>query len=52
MKIKGDLLLNSMTWEAGDNIEYNTIGEFQTSKINKPGYNIFLWTGNAYNLQE
>ena len=41
-----------MTWAAADNIEYNTIGAFQTSDSNTPGYYIFLQTVNAYNLQE
>ena len=41
-----------MTWVAADDIEYNTIGEFQTSDSNTSGYYIFKWTGNAYALQE
>ena len=52
MDIKDELVLNGMTWEAADEIEYNTIGEFQTRDSNTPGYYIFLWTGNAYTLQE
>ena len=52
MKIKGDLLLNSMTWEAGDNIEYNTIGEIKSSDSSTPGYYIVQWTGNVYTLKE
>ena len=51
MDIKNELVLNDMTWEAADKIEYNTIGEFQTSDINMPGYHIVIWTGNAYTLQ-
>ena len=52
MKIKDELVLNGMTWTEADNIEYNTIGAFQTSDSNTPGYYIFWWTGNAYTLQE
>ena len=37
---------------SADNIGYNTIGAFQTSGSNTPGYYIFQWTGNAYTLQE
>ena len=52
MKIKDDLVLNGMTQEAGDKIEYNTIGAFRTSDSNTPGYYIFQWIGNVYTLQE
>ena len=52
MEIKDDLVLNSMTQAAADNIGDNTIGEFQTSNSNTPGYYIFRWTGNAYTLQK
>ena len=40
MDIKGDLALNGMAWAAADKIEYNTIGGFQTSDSNTPGYYI------------
>ena len=40
MEIKDDLFLNGMTWEELDDIEYNTIGAFQTSDSNTPGYYI------------
>ena len=51
MKIKDELVLHGMTWEAADDIEYNTIGEFQTSESNTPVYYIAQWTGNEYTLQ-
>ena len=52
MDIKDELVLNGMTWAAADDIEYNTIGEFQTSNSNTPVYYIFRWTGNTYTLEE
>ena len=52
MKIKYELVLNGMTWEAADNIEYNMIGALKTSDSNTPGYYIVQWTGNIYTLQE
>ena len=52
MDIKVELVLNGTTWAAADEIEYNSIGEFQTSDSNTPGYFIVQCTGNAYNLQE
>ena len=52
MEIRDELVLNGTTWEEADDIEYNTIDEFQTSNSNTPGYYIVLWTVNAYNLQE
>ena len=52
MKIKDRLVLNDMTWEAVDDIKYNTIDAFQTSESTTPGYYIVLWTDNAYTLQE
>ena len=52
MKIKDELVLNGMTRSSVDKIEYNTIGAFQTSDSNTPGYYIVWWTGNAYTLQE
>ena len=51
MEIKVELVLHSMTWAAADKIEYNTIGEFQTSDCNTHVYYIVKWTGNAYTLQ-
>ena len=52
MKIKYYLVLQGMTQAAADEIEYNTMGAFQTSDCNTHGYYIVKWTGNAYNLQE
>ena len=52
MKIKDELVLQGITQEAADEIEYNNMGAFQTSDCNKHWYNIFKWTGNAYTLQE
>ena len=52
MGIKDKPFLNAMNWELEDEIEYNTIGSFQTSDSNTPVYYIVLWTGNAYPLQE
>ena len=53
MKIKDYLVLQGMTQAVADNIEYNTMGAFQTSdKKNTHGYYIVKWTGNAYTLQE
>ena len=52
MKIKDELVLQGMTQAAADEIEYNTMGAFQTSDSNTPGYYVFRWTGNAYTLQE
>ena len=52
MKIKDDLVLQGMTQAAEDEIEYNTMGAFQTSDKNTHGYYIVKWTGNAYTLQE
>ena len=51
MEIKNELVLNGITWESADNIEYNIIGAFQTSDSNTPGYYIVRWIGNAYTLQ-
>ena len=47
MEIKYELVLNVMTWSASYDIEYNTIGSYQTSYSNTPGYYIIQWTGNA-----
>ena len=52
MEIKDKFVLHGMTWVETDNIEYNTIGAFQTSDINTPIYYIVQWKGNAYNLQK
>ena len=52
MEIKDDLVLNGMTWAVSDKIEYNTIGAFQISYSNMPGYYILWWTCNVYTLQE
>ena len=51
MEIKDKLVLNGMTLASADQIENNTICEFQTSEGNTPGYYIVQWTGIAYNLQ-
>ena len=50
-KIKDELVLQGMTQAAADEIEYNTMGVFQTSDCNTHGYYIVKWTGNAYTLQ-
>ena len=52
MEIKYELVLTGMTRAAEEDIEYNTIGVFQTSNSNTPGYYIVIWEGNAYTLQE
>ena len=52
MKIKDELVLQSMTQAAADDLEYNTMGEFQNSDCNRHGYYIVKWIGNAYTLQE
>ena len=52
MDIKDEIVLNGINWASEDKIEYNIIGEFQTSESNTPVYYIVLWTGNAYNLQK
>ena len=51
-KIKDELVLQGMTQAAEDDIEYNTMGAFQTSDCNTHGYYIVKWTGNEYNLQK
>ena len=40
MEIKDYLVLKGMAWAAADDIEYNTIGAFQTRDSNTPGYYI------------
>ena len=52
MDIKDELILNGMTWAAADDIEYNSIGAFQTSDSDTPVYYIFRWKSNVYILQE
>ena len=52
MKIKDELVLQGMTQAAADEIEYNTMCEFQTSDCNTHGYCIVKWTSNAYTLQK
>ena len=52
MKIKDELVLQGMTQVAADDIEYNTMGAFQTRDCNTHGYYIDKWTDNAYTLQE
>ena len=37
MDIEDELVLNGTTCATSDEIEYNTIGEFQTSDSNTPG---------------
>ena len=52
MKIKYELVLQGTNQAAADDIEYNTMGVFQTSDCNTHGYYIVKWTGNVYTLQE
>ena len=52
MKIKDELVLQGITQAAADEIEYNTMGAFQTSYCNTHGCYIVKWKGNAYTLQE
>ena len=52
IKIKDELILQGMTHAAADDIEYNTMGAFQTSNCNTHEYYIARWTGNAYKPQE
>ena len=52
MKIKDELVLQGMTQAEAEEIEYNTMGAFQTRECNTNGYYIVKWTGNAYTLQE
>ena len=52
MKIKDELVLQGMPQASADEIEYNTMGAFQTSDCKKHGYYIVKWTGNAYTLME
>ena len=51
MKIKYDIVLHGMTQASAYEIEYNTMGAFQTSYKNTHGYYIIKWTGNAFTLQ-
>ena len=48
MEIKDELVLQGMNQAAADEIEYNTMGAFQTSDCNTHEYYIVKWTGNAY----
>ena len=53
MKIKDELVLNGMASAAAENIEYNTIGAFQTINSKTPKYFIVRWTtlvGNTLSL--
>ena len=52
MNIKDELVLQGITQAAADEIEYNTMCEFQTSDCNTHGYCIVKWTSNAYTLQK
>ena len=51
MKIKDELVLQGTTQAAAEDIEYNTMGAFQTRDCNTHGYYIVKWTDNAYTLQ-
>ena len=51
MKIKDELVLQGMTQAEADNIEYNTMGAFQTIDCNTHRYYTVKWKGNAYTLQ-
>ena len=51
MEIKDEIVLSGMNLAAADDIENNTIGEFQNSDSNTPGYYIVRWKGNVYTLQ-
>ena len=48
MTIKYEFFLQGMTQAAANDIEYNTMGEFQTINCNTHGYYIVKCTGNAY----
>ena len=52
MNIKYELFLQVRTQAEEDDIEYNSMGEFQTSDCNTYGYYIVKCTGNAYTLQK
>ena len=52
MKTKYELVLHGMNQAAADKIEYNNMGELQTSDCNTHRNYIVKWTGNAYTLQE
>ena len=51
MKIKDELVLQGMNQAAADEIEYNTMGAFQTIDKNTHGCYMVKWTGNAYTLK-
>ena len=48
MEIKDELVLNGMALVVADEIEYNTIGTFQTSDSNTPG--IILFDGQVMHI--
>ena len=48
MEIKDELVLHGMTWEASDEIEFNTIDVFQTRNINMPVY--YILYGQVINI--
>ena len=48
MKIKDELVLQGMTQAAAYEIEYNTMGAFQTSNRNTHGNYFVKYTGNAH----
>ena len=52
MEIQDELVLNGTMREAADDIESSSIGAFQTSDSNTPGYYIVRWICNSYTLQE
>ena len=52
MDIKDELALTGITWSEVENIEYNTIGEFQTRYSNTTRYFIVQCKSNSYNLKE
>ena len=51
MKIEDEIVLQGMTQAAADEIEYNTMGVFQTSDCNTHGCYIVKFTGDSYTLQ-
>ena len=48
MKIKDELVLKGMTQAAADDIEYNTMGEFQTIAVTH--MNIILLNGQVMHI--
>ena len=51
MNIKYEIVLQGMTQAAEAEIEYSTMGAFQTSKCYTHAYYIVKWTGNVHTLQ-